>query len=109
MISLHAGRLLLVCRRSDRRWHAVVKLGPKPEHQVEADTGVDRLQDALQLAEAFYREAVASIRPDTAAVMCWDCLQWNVQANRCELAIPEAKRSGGRYAPHCEMYSRAIG
>jgi len=47
MISLHAGRLLLVCDRADRNWHARVVLGPKPELQIEMDTGTPHLQAAL--------------------------------------------------------------
>ena len=107
MISLHAGRLLLVCDRADRTWHARVILGPKPEHRVEADTGAVRLQDAMLRAQSIYQAAVLAIRPDGQR-MCWDCLQFDVQRNRCELGIPECKRSGGRYAPRCEMYEPAI-
>lgn len=108
MISLHAGRLLLVCSRSDRTWHARVVLGPKPEHQLEADTGTVHLQDALLRAQSIYMAAVAQIRPAGGQRMCWDCLQWDLQRNRCELGIPEAKRTGGRFAPNCEMYEAAI-
>jgi hypothetical protein len=49
MISLHGGRLLLLCSRSDKTWHARVVLGPKPEHQIESDTGTVHLPDALGL------------------------------------------------------------
>jgi hypothetical protein len=108
MISLHAGRLLLVCSRSDRTWHARVVLGPKAEHQLEADTGASQLSEALPRAQAIYREAVARIRPPGGPLMCWDCLQWSLTQNRCELGMPEAKRSGGRYATHCEMYQLAV-
>jgi hypothetical protein len=48
MISLYGGRLLLFCDRADRTWHCHVNLGPKAEHQVTADTGAIRLQDALR-------------------------------------------------------------
>jgi len=65
MISLHAGRLLLFCDRADRTWHCRVVLGPKPEHQVEADTGAIQLQDALLRAQSIYSAAVARIRPVT--------------------------------------------
>jgi len=108
MISLHAGRLLLVCSRLDRTWHARVVLGPKPEHQLEADTGTVMLREALQRAQAIYREALAQIRPAGSPQMCWDCLQWDLSRNRCELGIPECRRSGGRYAPRCEMFDAAL-
>ena len=39
MISLYAGRLLLVCTCSSRNWQAHVVLGPKPELQIKTDTG----------------------------------------------------------------------
>ena len=65
MISLHAGRLLLFCDSADRTWHCRVVLGPKPEHQVEADTGAIQLQDALLRAQSIYSAAVARIRPVT--------------------------------------------
>ena len=104
MIRLHAGRLLLVCNRADRTWHARVTLGPKPEHQLEADTGTIQLQEALLRAQSIYQAALAKIRPANAALMCWDCLQWDAQLSRCELGIPECRRSGGRYAATCEMF-----
>lgn len=109
MISLHAGRLLLVCDRGQRTWHARVILGPKPEHRLEADTGTIKLQEAVVQAQSIYMAAVASIRPANGPRMCWDCLQWDLQKNRCELGIPEAKRTGGRCAVSCEMYNSAIG
>ena len=108
MIRLHAGRLLLVCDRATKSWHARVILGPKPDHQLDIDTGTNQLQDALLRAHEIFDAAVASIRPTGCAVMCWDCLQWDMTRQRCELMIPEAKRSGGRYAVVCEMFDRAL-
>ena len=107
MISLYAGRLLLVCSRADRTWHARVVLGPRAEHQLEADTGAIQLQDALLRAQSIFRAAVTKLRPE-ANRMCWDCLQWDMRHQRCVLCLPEAKRSGGRYAPRCEMFEPAI-
>jgi len=104
MISLHAGRLLLVCSRSSRTWHAHVVLGPKPECQLKADTSTSKLYEALQRAQVIYQEAVASIRPADSQRMCWDCIQWDPRCNYCELGIPECRRSGGRFAPRCEMF-----
>jgi hypothetical protein len=108
MIRLHAGRLLLVCDRTDRSWHARVMLGPKAEHQVEVDTGTVHLPDALLRAESVFQAAVASIRPETASVMCWDCIQWEMSTQRCDLLLPESKRSGGRYAASCDFFQRAL-
>ncbi len=108
MIRLHAGRLLLVCNRTDRTWHARVVLGPKAEHQVEVDTGTVHLPDALLRAESVFQAAVASIRPETAKVMCWDCIQWEMSTQRCDLLLPESKRSGGRYAGSCDFFQRAL-
>lgn len=107
MISLHAGRLLLVCSRSDRTWHARVVLGPKPEHQLEQDTGAAQLQDALVQAQAIYWAAVRQLRPPGGKLMCWDCLQWDMRGSRCQLGLPESKKSGGRFAAVCEMYEPA--
>jgi hypothetical protein len=109
VISLHAGRLLLVCSRSDRTWHAQVMLGPKPELQIKADTGTIHLPDALLRAQSIYRAALVQLRPADGPVMCWDCLQWDMSQQRCALALPESKRSGGRYAARCEMYEPACG
>ena len=108
MISLYAGRLLLVCSRADRTWHARVVLGPRAELQVEADTGTVQLQEALLRAQSIYRAAVIKLRPADSPRMCWDCLQWDMRNQRCDLRLPEAKRSGGRYAPRCEMFEPAI-
>ena len=104
MIRLHAGRLLLLCDRADKTWHARVILGPKPEHQIEADTGAITLQEALLKAQMIYQAAVSQIRPPGDKRMCWDCLQWDTQRHCCELGLPESKRSGGRYAARCEFY-----
>jgi len=108
MIRLHSGRLLLVCDRADKTWHARVTLGPRPEHKIEIDTGTVQLQEALLRAQSIFQAAVASIRPRDVPVMCWDCLQWDMGKQCCELMIAESRRSGGRYAPHCEMFHRAL-
>ena len=107
MISLYAGRLLLVCSRSDRNWHAKVVLGPKPEHQLDADTGTVHLQDALIRAQSIYRSAVTQLRPAGSPRMCWDCQQWDMGKQRCAFELPESKRSGGRFAARCDLYGRA--
>lgn len=107
MISLYAGRLLLVCSRADRTWHARVVLGPRAEHQLEADTGTVQLQEALLRAQSIFRAAVVQLRQEPNR-MCWDCLQWDMRRQGCDLNLPEAKRSGGRYAPRCEMFEPAI-
>lgn len=107
MISLHAGRLLLVCSRSDRNWHARVILGPKPDHQLEMDTGTVHLQSALIKAQQIYHAARNRIRPFDGPAMCWDCHYWEMRHQACGLALPESKRSGGRYAARCEIYERA--
>ena len=108
MIRLMSGRLLLVCDRADRTWHARIILGPKPEHQIEVDTGTIQLQEALLCAETVFQAALASLRPRSAPVMCWDCKQWDMGKQRCELMIPESRRSGGRYGASCEMFDRAL-
>jgi hypothetical protein len=104
MISLHAGRLLLISNRADRTWHARVVLGPKPEHQLEADTGTIELQEALLRAHRIYEAAVRRLRPADSQLMCWDCMQWDMRGSRCQLGLPESRRSGGRFASACEMY-----
>jgi len=104
MISLYGGRLLLFCDRADRNWHARVVLGPKPEHQLEADTGAIRLQDAMLRAQSIYQMARAKIRPVGAVPICWDCVQWEATRKRCNLDFPEARHSGGRFAARCELF-----
>jgi len=106
VIRLHAGRLLLVCSRSDRNWHARVILGPKPQHQLEADTGTMHLQEAFLRAQKIYEAALLQLRPNGGQRMCWDCLHWDTQRHRCEMGLPESKQSGGRYAARCELYVR---
>ena len=107
MISLHAGRLLLVCCKANHNWHARVVLGPKPEHQLEQDTGTIHLQTALIKAQEIYQAAKNDIRPAGEPLMCWDCHYWDMRQQRCGLELPESKRSGGRYAARCEIYQRA--
>ena len=103
MISLYGGRLLLFCDRADRTWHCRVNLGPKAAHQLEADTGAIRLQDALLRAQSIFQMARAKIRPDGAPRMCWDCVQWEPIRKACGLEFPEARHSGGRFAARCEL------
>ena len=105
MITLYGGRLLLFCDRADRTWHARVVLGPKPEHQIEADTGAIRLQDAMLRAQSIFQMARANIRPAGAPPMCWDCVQWEVTRKRCNLEFPEARQTGGRFAARCAMFA----
>ncbi len=104
MISLYAGRLLLVCSRIRCTWVIRVTLGPKPEQQFEIDTGAKQLKDARAQAQLAFFDAVNRIRPADAPRMCWDCLQWNMRKQGCDLQLPEAKRTGGRYAPRCELF-----
>jgi hypothetical protein len=107
MIRLHAGRLLLVCDRADRTWHARVILGPKPEHQLEIDTGSVDLREAFIRAQRIYVATRRKLRPDSEPRKCWDCGFWDMATQRCEMGLPESKRSGGRYAVRCELYERA--
>ena len=104
MISLYGGRLLLFCDRADRTWHCRVNLGPKAAHQLEADTGAIRLEDALLRAQSIFQMARAKIRPDGAPRMCWDCVQWEPTRKACGLEFPEARHSGGRFAARCELF-----
>ena len=104
MISLYGGRLLLFCDRADRTWHCRVNLGPKAAHQLEADTGAIRLQDAMLRAQSIYQMARAKIQPVGAMPICWDCVQWEVTRKRCNLDFPEARQSGGRFAARCELF-----
>jgi hypothetical protein len=107
VISLHAGRLLLVCSRFDRNWHARIVLGPKPELQIEADTGTVQLQEALLRAQSIYRAAVTNLRPASSPPMCWDCKYWEMRQQCCGYELPESKRSGGRFAARCDLYVRS--
>ena len=108
MISLYGGRLRLVNENADRTWHAVVVLGPRPEHQLRLTTGVRNLREALPLARVIFHDAQGTLRGCNSQVMCWDCVQWNVDTSRCSLGVPECRRSGGRYAPRCSMFHQAI-
>ena len=107
MISLHAGRLLLTCERASQTWHATINIGPKPEHQLIVDTGTVDLRQAMERGNMHYQAFRAKVRPVTpdAKVMCWDCLHWTPGGRgRCELDIPEARQTGGRFAPNCSVF-----
>lgn len=108
MITLYGGRLQILCSRAGRSWMVRVILGPKPEHQLETDTGANRLQDARAQAQLIYHDAVQRIRPESAPPICWDCLQWDVRQRRCCLEFPEARQTGGRFAARCELFRSAI-
>jgi hypothetical protein len=104
MISLHAGRLLLTCERASQTWHAHIILGPKPEHQLVADTGTVDLRQAMERGQSYYMAFRAKARP-VDPVMCWDCIHWTPGGRgRCELEIPECRQTGGRFAPNCSVF-----
>jgi len=108
MISLHAGRLLLTCERASQTWHAHIILGPKPEHQLVADTGTVDLRQAMLRGQNLYTAFRAKARPveAEAKVMCWDCIHWTPGGRgRCELDIPECRQTGGRFAPTCAVFT----
>lgn len=108
MISLHSGRLLLVCEKTHHNWQAHVVLGPKPEHQIISDTGTVHLQTALLRGQMLFQAAVAKWQPNKGQRCCWDCVQWELPNKGCGLGFPEAKHSNGRYAKTCELYSGAF-
>ena len=104
MISLHAGRLLLTCERASQTWHAHIILGPKPEHQLIADTGTVDLRQAMERGQGYYMAFRAKARP-VDSVMCWDCIHWTPGGRgRCELEIPECRQTGGRFAATCSVF-----
>lgn len=108
MISLYGGRLQLVNENADRTWHVIVVLGPRPEHQLRLTTGVRNLHEALPRARMIFDDAQDTLRGGNGPAMCWDCVQWNVHINRCDLDVPECRSSGGRFAPRCAMFKAAI-
>jgi hypothetical protein len=108
MISLHAGRLLLSCERASQTWHAHIILGPKPEHQLVADTGTVDLRQAMERGQNLYTAFRAKARPVEVEmkVMCWDCIHWTPGGRgRCEMDIPESRQTGGRFAPSCAVFT----
>lgn len=107
MIALHAGRLLLTCEQSSQTWHARINIGPKPEHQLVIDTGTIDLRQAMERGNMHYQTFCAKARPvePNAKVMCWDCLHWTPGGRgRCEIGLPEARKTGGRFAPNCSVF-----
>lgn len=107
MIALHAGRLLLTCEQSSQTWHARINIGPKPEHQLVVDTGTIDLRQAMERGKMHYQAFCAKARPvePNAKVMCWDCLHWTPGGRgRCEIGLPEARKTGGRFAPNCSVF-----
>lgn len=107
MIALHAGRLLLTCEQSSQTWHARINIGPKPEHQLVIDTGTIDLRQAMERGNMHYQAFCAKARPvePNAKVMCWDCLHWTPGGRgRCEIGLPEARKTGGRFAPNCSVF-----
>ena len=110
MISLHAGRLLLTCERASQTWHAHIILGPKPEHQLIADTGTVDLRQAMERGQNLYMAFRAKARPIEPDIeprrVCWDCIHWTPGGRgRCELEIPECRQTGGRFAATCAVFT----
>jgi hypothetical protein len=104
MISLHAGRLLLICERASQTWHAHINLGPKPEHQLVVDTGTVDLRQAMERGQLHY--AAFKAKAPRVQVMCWDCIHWTPGGRgRCEIDIPECRQTGGRFAANCAVFT----
>jgi hypothetical protein len=103
VISLYGGRLKLRNDRETRHWHAHIRLSPHPYHQLTIDTEhVDprqAVQHSIKLFTAFCAEA------RHYGVMCWDCVHWDPAGRgRCDLDIPEAQKTGGRFAAGCALF-----
>lgn len=110
MISLLAGRLLLTCERASQTWHAHIILGPKPEHQLVADTGTVDLRQAMERGQNLYAAFRAKARPVDPDMppkrLCWDCIHWTPGGRgKCELDIPECRQTGGRFAATCSVFT----
>jgi hypothetical protein len=109
MISFYGGRLILDHNRDTRCWQVEIRLSPLADHQASINTGERDLHKAMEHGMTCYRK----MRADLASlnvVMCWDCLHWEPPGKgRCSLNIPEARKTGGKFAAGCALYTPCPG
>lgn len=104
MISLYGGRLKLDFDSDARQWVAHVIVGPKKEQQTSHLLETTHLFIAQQRAIDFYRRFKDEQLPDR--VTCWICKQWSPTANICQVGVPECRKTGGRFAPSCALFTQ---
>lgn len=109
MISLFGGRLALSYDLASHQWMAEIKLSPNAEHQITLPTNERDARKAMQYGLSFYDVFSAKVRQDLeikGGLMCWDCLHWEpADRGRCLLRIPEARKTGGRFAAGCNLFT----
>lgn len=104
MISLYGGRLKLEVDSEARQWLAHVIVGPKKEQQTTQHLQTLHLYTAQHRAIQFYKRFKAEQLPDR--ITCWLCKQWSPTANNCQVGVPECRKTGGRFAPNCALFTR---
>jgi hypothetical protein len=82
VIHLFNNRLILERRKLTENWRCRVRLGPKPEQQIEVDLKTPDLRTAFIRANNIYQAFRKGDRlqpledPEPTGKRCWDCIQW---------------------------------
>ena len=117
MIHLFNNRLILERRKLSENWRCRVRLGAKPEQQIEVDLHTPDLRTAFIRANNIYiafrkgQKLQPLDEPELTGKRCWDCIQWapvltHNGGNGCSLGFPEAKSyANGRFANLCSLYN----
>ena len=62
----------------------------------------DDLEAALAEAEQLYVDACVVLN---GKQRCQQCIHWKRVEGRCDFGFPEAKRTGGRHAQDCAVFT----
>lgn len=103
MMRFHAGRMVLYLERS--AWHVRIKLGSRPDQQVDTGLQTMEAEEAIFRAERIYAELKRKLNKKADdKPLCWQCIHWEGLKAQCSFGWPEARQTGGRFAAQCSVF-----
>jgi len=103
MMRFHAGRMVLYLEHSV--WCVRVKLGTRPDQQIDTALQTGEAEEAIFRAERIYAELKRRLNKKADdKPLCWQCIHWEGLNARCSFGWPEARQTGGRFAAQCSVF-----
>lgn len=103
MMRFHAGRMVLYLEHSV--WHVRVKLGSRPDQQIDSSLKTSQAEEAIFKAERIYADLKRKLNKKADnRPLCWQCIHWEGLNAQCSFGWPEARQTGGRFAAQCSVF-----
>ena len=96
----HSGRMVLLPKPTG--WTVRLKTN---NGTVEIDVEAVDLSAAVIQAEQLYADLCTL---SSGLPTCFDCVHWHYVKGRCDVGIPEGRRTGGKHAKDCEAFWRKL-